>query len=484
MNNKAQRRWDEVWGIMQTPTPKVMDRESNLRITNADAQRMKEAGIICTASSHPTAGWVVPFTVVEEKPSGKRRRFIAWPKGKNAQDDYEADVPLEHISRYLDVVYDETATLFDLKASFFQVALPRNIRASFRCRTESGELVEFARLPMGYKCSPEIVNTITRVLAGDPAMVKPQYAAPKQLKIHVWIDNIRISGPHDKVENWGHQIAHNMQHCGVTIGEQHLKTKEYDFIGVHFNHKDHTVSLSAKTIRRLKEATSLEKTTVEQLESTVSRMMCAGGVRGESLFPYYFFLKIVRRRLSRLNRGLIRPQDPAHLSSTAKSIGHNWLKTLLMNKPVHPPQKLPSTATLVTDASMYGWGALLFKDSGEVLAAGGAWEHTPHMISQAKARAVHLALRGFKPHLTGPLDIRVDNTTVMHIMKKGNTHSQALVKEADAIDKVLRLHGIRATWSYVASEQNPADGLSRGKPVHSVDLATGWNLRWGERGAG
>ncbi|ORC91516.1 rab1 small GTP-binding protein, partial [Trypanosoma theileri] len=28
MNNKAKKRWDEVWGIMQTPTPTVMDRES------------------------------------------------------------------------------------------------------------------------------------------------------------------------------------------------------------------------------------------------------------------------------------------------------------------------------------------------------------------------------------------------------------------------------------------------------------------------
>ncbi|ORC84925.1 uncharacterized protein TM35_000401920 [Trypanosoma theileri] len=308
---------------MQKPELHTRRRESNLRINNANAQRMKEAGAISTASSHPTAGWVVPFTVVEDKPSRQRRCFIALPREKNAQDDYEADVPLGHISRYLDAVYDETATLFDLKVSFFQVALPVNIRASFRCRTESGELVEFTRLPMGYKCGPEILNTITRVLAGDPELVLPQYAAPQELHIHVWIDNIRISRLHEKVEAWGKQILHNMQHCGATIGEQKLKTKEYDFIGVHFNHKNHTVSSSKKTIKRLQQAPSLDKTTVEELESTVSRMMYAGGVRGESLFPHCIFLKIVRRRLSRLNRGLIRPQDKANLSSTAKDIGHS-----------------------------------------------------------------------------------------------------------------------------------------------------------------
>ncbi|ORC85245.1 uncharacterized protein TM35_000361050 [Trypanosoma theileri] len=85
-NNSARRRWDEVWNIMQKPELHARRRESNLRINNADAQRMKEAGIICTASSHTTAGWVVPFTVVEKKPSGQRRRFIAWPRGKNDKD--------------------------------------------------------------------------------------------------------------------------------------------------------------------------------------------------------------------------------------------------------------------------------------------------------------------------------------------------------------------------------------------------------------
>ncbi|KAH9599313.1 hypothetical protein LSM04_005128 [Trypanosoma melophagium] len=44
-------------------------------------------------------------------------------------------------------------------------------------------------------------------------------------------------------------------------------------------------------------------------------------------------------------------------------------KTLMANKPVHPPEQLPSTATLAADAS-----------------------HSPRMISQAEACAVHLAL--------------------------------------------------------------------------------------------
>ncbi|ORC85418.1 putative target of rapamycin (TOR) kinase 1 [Trypanosoma theileri] len=85
------------------------------------------------------------------------------------------------------------------------------MHASFCCRTELGELVEFTHLPMGYKCSPEILNTITRVFSGEPELVMPQYAAPKKLKIQVWIDDTRISGPYGKVKAWGEQVLHNMQ---------------------------------------------------------------------------------------------------------------------------------------------------------------------------------------------------------------------------------------------------------------------------------
>ncbi|KEG05936.1 rab1 small GTP-binding protein [Trypanosoma grayi] len=154
-------------------------------MAEGDARAMEKAGFIQTASKPPTTGWVMPFAVVGEKPSGPRRRFIAWPKAKNEQEDYEGMVPLGRTSRYLGAVCDGAAAILDLKASFFQVGLPAERRRNFRCRTEKGELVEITRLPIGYKCSPEIAYTISRVLAGDPEVVKPRYAAPPELTLHV-----------------------------------------------------------------------------------------------------------------------------------------------------------------------------------------------------------------------------------------------------------------------------------------------------------
>ncbi|CCD21720.1 hypothetical protein ERJ75_000405400 [Trypanosoma vivax] len=195
VNNKALWRSDAVWrNVLQTPKPHSSKREPNLRTDEADASVMGRAGVICEASHKPTKGRVAHFTVVEGKPSGLRRRFVAWPKGENDRNDREAEAPLRHVSRYLGAMFGEVATVFDLKAPFFRVSLPQSSRTSFRCRAERGMLVEPTRLPMGRKCGPEVLHTVARVLAGDAAVVGSRYAAPKSLTIHVWVDNIRISG--------------------------------------------------------------------------------------------------------------------------------------------------------------------------------------------------------------------------------------------------------------------------------------------------
>ncbi|KEG06908.1 putative target of rapamycin (TOR) kinase 1 [Trypanosoma grayi] len=85
-NSKALERFNTVWDLVQEPANfRTGGREPLSRMTEGGARAMKRAGIIQTASKPPTAGWVVPFTVVKEKPSGPRRRFIAWPQAKNEQ---------------------------------------------------------------------------------------------------------------------------------------------------------------------------------------------------------------------------------------------------------------------------------------------------------------------------------------------------------------------------------------------------------------
>ncbi|PWV04536.1 hypothetical protein C3747_149g55 [Trypanosoma cruzi] len=154
----------QVWGLVGRshfpPPSSGKAREGSRRIPTADARLLRKAEIIENALSTITGGWIIPFSVVEEKTTGLRRRWIAWPRDKNRDDTYEANVPLLHISHYLSPVMAEAAYCLELKASPFHFSLPRETRHPFRCRVEDGTLVELTRLPMGYKASPEILQII------------------------------------------------------------------------------------------------------------------------------------------------------------------------------------------------------------------------------------------------------------------------------------------------------------------------------------
>ncbi|KAK7200672.1 hypothetical protein NESM_000123800 [Novymonas esmeraldas] len=186
MAPEVRARLGELWemlGITPDSTPGALP----LKTINArDANTLFEAGIIVRASELPTTGWVIPFSVVETKETGQRTRFIAWPKQKNAADEYEADVPLGHASRHLEAVWSEGASTLDLRAPFYQVPLPQeNARAAFRFKLADGTLVELCRLPMGCGASPEIMQILTSVLAGASGVATPRTVAPASLRVDV-----------------------------------------------------------------------------------------------------------------------------------------------------------------------------------------------------------------------------------------------------------------------------------------------------------
>ncbi|KAF8277095.1 diacylglycerol kinase-like protein [Trypanosoma cruzi] len=114
----------------------------------------------------------------------------------------------------------EAASCLELKASFFQVSLPRETRHLFRCRVEDGTLVELTRLPMGYKASPEILQIITTLaIAGVTTVVHRLWAAPPLVRDDVWIDNIHIAGSKSDATLWEAQVLRNADSCHASMGE-------------------------------------------------------------------------------------------------------------------------------------------------------------------------------------------------------------------------------------------------------------------------
>ncbi|KAF8290137.1 hypothetical protein TcBrA4_0135120 [Trypanosoma cruzi] len=221
LNPATLERLMHVWGLVgRSPFPPSSSgkaREGSRRIPTADARLLRKAGIIVDASSTITGGWIIPFSVVEEKTTGLRRRWIAWPRDRNRDDPYEANAPLLHISHSLPPVMAEAVSCPDVKSSFI-VSLPWETRHLFRCHVEDGTLVELTRLPMGHKAGPEILQIITSAIAVVTTVVHRLWAAPPMVRIDVWIGNIRIAGSKSDAALWEAQVLRNADGRHATTG--------------------------------------------------------------------------------------------------------------------------------------------------------------------------------------------------------------------------------------------------------------------------
>ncbi|RNC58066.1 serine/threonine protein phosphatase [Trypanosoma cruzi] len=80
------------------------------------------------------------------------------------------------------------------------------------------------------------------------------------------------------------------------------------------------------------------------------------------------------------------------------------------------------------------------------------------------------------------MDVWVGNTSLQGAANKGSSKSHALTWELRRTYEFLDSRGIRATFAYVRSAENPEDGISRGRVFTLQELAKGWNLRRGSGG--
>ncbi|PWV04069.1 putative target of rapamycin (TOR) kinase 1 [Trypanosoma cruzi] len=166
----------------------------------------------------------------------------------------------------------EAASCLDLKASFFQLSLPRGTRHLFRCRVEDGTLEELTRLPMGYKASPEILRIITSAIAGMTTVVHRLWAAPPLVCIDVWIGNIRIAGSKSDATLWEAQVLRNADSCHATKEEDRESgATQYTFRWVQFDHAHRALSLSERFVRSVCAMPALNSLTIAEMEVVASR---------------------------------------------------------------------------------------------------------------------------------------------------------------------------------------------------------------------
>ena len=312
---EPRRRFDEVWKMTFSPEVGKAGRSSGRSAFSEEhAGELASFGIARKATG-PGEANNVPFTVLEEKPEGLRQRFILWTKDANSwlEERYTAQVPLHHISRYLDQVREECGSTRDFRTGFYAIEIPEEARSFFRFQTEGGSWFELCRLPMGHVCAPEIMHTLAAAAAGDPAYVLPEWRV-RGVRVDVFIDNIRYTGEAGMVLAAMANLDAAADDFCLTWKPADSFTAEtkYTFLGVDFDHRESEVKVSAKICRKL-QGVDMDNVTAGQLESMGGRLMHASAVAGETPGKYWFALKFLRRLANNLNAGRRLVGDRVHV---------------------------------------------------------------------------------------------------------------------------------------------------------------------------
>ena len=440
-------------------------QKSNAR--QEDLKTLLDADIIekCTKQEIRVTGNI--FSVVEEHK--KRRRPIFWPKSLNAAvADQKPDVQLRDAIQHAQIARDVWAATFDLKASFFQVELPAQTREFFGLHTEFG-CFRYKRLPMGFSASPYVMHAITSLAAsaGSQAGVRTD----------VYIDNVRFtSKSRDKVVDASDKFVAFCKEHGITLNKEegNAPHRQGEFLGLEYDYENGVVRLGAKSINKLRTTTIAQTATRREYLQLFGLMLFA--TRALRVHPAKFFsqIKFIRKRCCTGDLD----ETVAMWPSAAKGFDI-WLKILSRNTPTRHEIGEPSTpdALLFTDASVTGWGAVLVRGSG-VFSVAGRWAKpiTCAEICEYEARAIALAVERFSDALgdAKTITIRTDNSAALFTLKKGVAREFELNRAiAECAESFRRFCPNAAVYvNHVATAENPADPLSRGRPYEQQVLST------------
>ena len=478
MNDTTKRRFqdtmEKLLHLLRTP-----DREPNMgpKLSVPDIEDLVQAKILSKVTheeerKRPSNQWIIPFTVIEpadDTAETERRRFIAWTKEDNTRikNEYLPYVPLKHAAYYLHRAKESYGLKRDMACGFYQVPIPLYSRAKFRFRSENGELYELKVMPMGHRCAPEIMHTITATLAGDPKYCTEQGAYSDSFQADVYVDGLRFAGTIEQTEKYKDFVDKRAQEVGVTfkdIGKEPMQ--QYVFNGVEYCHEEGKVRMGPNIVKRMQND-RFRNTTYGKLESAVGRLVHASSVLGEPIANYHFTLKLVRRRINALNNNPSLLDRTAYLPPYVTIELTRWKHILISNRLITPPphpDTVPHRHRIYTDASGTGWGAILYLDFGPIVCVGDRWEDDfVYEVNRAETRAVRLAFEKLAHHFRRGtcIDLFIDNTSCLASIKKKSTKSDGISMELTGLLNFLRKQGIAVQPHYVASKENPADPLSR-----------------------
>jgi hypothetical protein len=390
-----------------------------------------------------------------DEPAKTRRRLILWPRAANDVLRPQFDSTVGDCIAACAFPPAVHAHVVDMPAGFYQVPLAPAVRPFFAFRL-GGAMWQPTKLPMGVSFAPDLLEALLDVLLAAAAA-----DAPGDVAVHRHVDNIRFLSVDAAATT---RRAAAFDELVRSVGGQVDVVADNDFLGAAPNYSTGTVQVTQRILAKIREGAAAvldaPQCRMGDFRAFLSRCVFASRVLRLPLAEFFGVFKCARRRFAAFNDN----SDIITVWPTAITEWRRWVATIGSNTPVaHPLRPTRPTVTLSTDASITGYGAVLVDEAGGVRSLGAQWPeaHTSSEINELEARAVAAAARALVPQNAKAIHLVVDNTSVSYALKKGSAAAYLLnCAVRDALVELPRDCDIQV--SYIASEKNPADSLSRG----------------------
>jgi len=461
----------------------IARRLTDARITKADLHSLLRENRIREVPIEQVRCWCTTFTVTEEEK--KRRRLITEPWLNDILLDCMMGLePLQlpTLEVILARAHAPAAMISDYPWFYGQMPIPDDV-GLFYCFRFEGRAYALKSVPTGSRQLPGLAQCITEGVAERASLI-----ASGSITADAYIDNTRFTGTQETVMEAAQELVTVADAGGLTLNVPPFEiVTTYTFLGIAFDHNDHTVALSSKTRERLTylrsfiESPDFESSTIRMWIQWLGLLVYASRVMNVSLGQFYYVFKFLKRRVATCAL-----EDRASPWKCASSTLKTWCTVLIETVPRDPLDVISEEQPIYvySDASLSGYGALWFvgpfafchgeADEHTINNADvmwGHWERLEH-IAILEARALHYAIREVTSrfhaqHARGKKRLIhgfVDSKTLYHALRKKRSHNFQLNHIVDTIVKVETSspnQQWKLTFDWVRSAENLADIWSR-----------------------
>jgi hypothetical protein len=421
----------------------------------------------------------IVFTVVEEHKL--RRRIIAWPRATNFRErellellrTHHAVVPFSRVVDLRRRVHYRYAAQLDLTKFFQQFTLLTGDNFLF---AHCGKAYRLSTIPTGAVSPPLLAQVLLRAVL---ALAIRETGSTSEVVFDTMIDNARLcSDNFDALQRAWQRTLQIFEQLGITVGDTTppcAAMAPYVFLGIHFDHQHKTTALSDKIKTKIHDAIHhLHHATTNPIPATDCASMMgvsvwAAQVLDLPLAELYWVFKFQRRvSSSAASHGTW----SFNCSVWPSIIGFwsEWLSGALAKESVVVPVADGSLPTIIayTDASLTGWGAVIF-DGPHTTILAGRWSDVEAKlhINQLEMIAIQRFAQQYEPMDSQPdvpryVWLYVDNTSAGSWARKRKAKAFRPSKLIMSLEHIkLKRNLIFERVDYVASGNNPADAPSR-----------------------